>query len=71
MDLPGIGTNLQDRIEMTVVWKMKQDYTILEGCKFGDTESGDPCLRTWAQDGHSNIYSSGTLFPTLSWCPDE
>ncbi|KAJ6610435.1 hypothetical protein B0H10DRAFT_2060795 [Mycena sp. CBHHK59/15] len=58
-DLPGVGANLQDRIEMTVVWELKKNYTLFEGCKFGDSMAADPCLEEWATGGHSNLYSSG------------
>jgi choline dehydrogenase len=57
-NLPGVGANLQDRIEMTIVWKLKQNHTILNGCLFGDTLA-DPCLKTWSEQGHNNVYSSG------------
>lgn len=59
-NLTGVGANLQDRIEMTIVWKLKQNHTILNGCLFGDTFD-DPCLKTWAEDGHTNVYSAGEL----------
>ncbi|KAK7018554.1 choline dehydrogenase [Favolaschia claudopus] len=58
-DAPGIGTNLQDRIEMTVVWKMQKNYTLFQGCTFGDNPATDPCLKQWLEDGHRNVYSSG------------
>ncbi|KAJ7603958.1 hypothetical protein DFH06DRAFT_1349796 [Mycena polygramma] len=58
-DLPGVGANMQDRIEMTVVWEVKQNYTLFQGCTFGDTLGADPCLKEWANGGHENVYSSG------------
>ncbi|KAG8682825.1 hypothetical protein FRC08_014701 [Ceratobasidium sp. 394] len=57
-NLPGVGANLQDRIEMTIVWRLKQNHTLLNGCLFGDTFA-DPCLKEWAEGGHKNVYSSG------------
>ncbi|CAE6452223.1 unnamed protein product [Rhizoctonia solani] len=60
-NLPGVGANLQDRIEMTIIWKLKQNHTILNGCLFGDTLN-DPCLKTWSEQGHNNVYSSGPAF---------
>ncbi|KAG9125263.1 hypothetical protein FRC07_008332 [Ceratobasidium sp. 392] len=57
-NLPGVGANLQDRIEMTLVWKLKQNHTVLNGCLWGDDNS-DPCLKEWAEHGHQNAYSSG------------
>ncbi|KAF7350750.1 Choline dehydrogenase [Mycena sanguinolenta] len=55
----GVGANLQDRIEMTVIWELKDNFTVFEGCTFQDNPSDDPCLEEWIQDGHQNIYSSG------------
>ncbi|KAG8712955.1 hypothetical protein FRC09_019289 [Ceratobasidium sp. 395] len=57
-NLPGVGANLQDRIEMTVVWRLNKNHTLLNGCLFGDTFA-DPCLKDWALNGHTNVYSSG------------
>ncbi|KAJ6504990.1 hypothetical protein C8R45DRAFT_1180913 [Mycena sanguinolenta] len=60
-DAPGVGANLQDRIEMTVVWEMKDNFTVFDGCTFQDSPSDDPCLEEWIQSGHENAYSSGSL----------
>ncbi|KAG9123179.1 hypothetical protein FRC07_000143 [Ceratobasidium sp. 392] len=57
-NLTGVGANLQDRVEMTVVWKLKKNHTVLNGCLWGDDFS-DPCLKEWAEKGHKNVYSSG------------
>ncbi|KAF7290538.1 Choline dehydrogenase [Mycena indigotica] len=57
-DLPGVGANLQDRIEMTVVWEMKKNHTLFNGCTFKDSVSQDPCLDQWSKT-HDNIYSAG------------
>ncbi|HSO34465.1 MAG TPA: GMC oxidoreductase [Labilithrix sp.] len=45
VDLPGVGKNLQDRYEVTVVSEVASDFSALDGCTFG--ASGDPCLATW------------------------
>jgi choline dehydrogenase len=45
-ELPGVGTNMQDRSETTVVAKAPTNFAILEGCTFGYT-SPDPCLEQW------------------------
>ncbi len=34
VDLPGVGENLQDRYEATVVTRMKKDFAILRACGF-------------------------------------
>jgi choline dehydrogenase len=58
-DLPGVGTNLQDRYETTVIGETQSDFQIIEGCTFG--RSGDPCLKKWQAAGTSGdrgIYAS-------------
>ena len=45
-DLPGVGTNLQDRYETTVVGKSNTDFTITKDCTFM-MAFPDPCLEQW------------------------
>lgn len=45
-DLPGVGTNLQDRYENTVVGKTPTDFFITTKCTFMRTLP-DPCLEQW------------------------
>lgn len=42
-DLPGVGGNMQDRYEVTVIGKAKDDFVITSKCTFLQT-SPDPCL---------------------------
>jgi choline dehydrogenase-like flavoprotein len=44
--LEGVGKNLQDRYEVGVVNRMKQDWAVLEGARF---ERGDPQYEQWLQ----------------------
>jgi choline dehydrogenase len=46
VDLPGVGTNLQDRYEATVIGKTDSDFTITSKCTFIETDP-DPCLEDW------------------------
>ncbi|KAH8805186.1 putative choline dehydrogenase [Xylogone sp. PMI_703] len=46
LDLPGVGTNLQDRYENTVVGKTPTDFFITSKCTFMRTLP-DPCLDQW------------------------
>lgn len=59
VDLPGVGENLQDRLELSVLYSLKQDHVIYKGCTFDDTVQVDPCLQAWSTDGHTNLYSAG------------
>ncbi|MCX5193032.1 GMC family oxidoreductase N-terminal domain-containing protein [Streptomyces sp. NBC_00249] len=45
LDLPGVGANLQDRYEVSVVSSLNRDFTAIAPCTFKD--QGDPCLAEW------------------------
>ncbi|KAF7294577.1 Choline dehydrogenase [Mycena indigotica] len=57
VDAPGVGSNLQDHDEIAIAWKMKNDFVLLEGCKFLSDPTLDPCLEDWITSDHHNIYS--------------
>ncbi|KAH7343271.1 hypothetical protein B0J17DRAFT_641682 [Rhizoctonia solani] len=60
VDLPGVGENVQDRMEATVVWKLNHTHKIFSlGCFFGDDPKTDPCLADWIATNHTNVYSLG------------
>jgi choline dehydrogenase len=57
--LPGVGLNLQDRYEISVVSKMKEDFTLLKGATFrvpGPGQQPDPHLQRW-RDDKSGVYA--------------
>lgn len=60
VDLPGVGTNLQDHYEISVQGHTPKDYSILKGCTFADSPSDDPCLARWENPilGNHGIYAS-------------
>jgi choline dehydrogenase len=45
VNLPGVGRNLQDRYEVSVVNRMSGDWKVLAGANF---ETGDPQYNEWA-----------------------
>ncbi|KAF2838138.1 GMC oxidoreductase [Patellaria atrata CBS 101060] len=45
-DLPGVGTNLQDRYETAVIARSPTPFFITKNCKFLQS-SPDPCLDAW------------------------
>ena len=49
VDLPGVGTNMQDRYEVTVVGQATSDFALLKGCTLLQTDP-DPCLEQWKND---------------------
>lgn len=57
---PGVGRNLQDRYEVTVVSRMRRDFSLLDGATFRlpkDGEKSDVHLAQWRRDG-SGIYTT-------------
>jgi len=55
IDLPGVGKNLQDRYEVSVVNRMKDDWQMLAGSKFS---KGDPQYREWDQKKREGVYTT-------------
>jgi choline dehydrogenase len=45
-DLPGVGTNLQDRYEVPVIGEAPSDLALLKGCTFLEGDH-DPCFEKW------------------------
>ena len=44
VDVPGVGSNLQDRYEVAVVNRMAEDWAVFRGAKFDST---DPQFKQW------------------------
>ncbi|KAK9418368.1 hypothetical protein SUNI508_08095 [Seiridium unicorne] len=63
VDLPGVGTNMQDRYETSVIGDSAMDFDITADCTFLRT-ADDACLTNW-EAGKSNddrgIYASNGL----------
>src|SRR5262249_46642943 len=60
--LPGVGRNLQDRYEVTVVSELKKNLKTLDDVSFEPGDSKDPARRQWLQE-KSGLYATngGTL----------
>jgi choline dehydrogenase-like flavoprotein len=56
VDLPGVGRNLQDRYEVSVVNRMRQPWAVLDGARFA---RGDPLYDAWTR-GSGMYISNGT-----------
>jgi choline dehydrogenase len=52
--LPGVGTNLQDRYEVSVVTRMKDDWEVLADAKFA---KNDPQYEEWAS-ARTGVYTT-------------
>jgi choline dehydrogenase len=59
-DLPGVGKNLHDRYEITLVSEAPADFKVLEGSKFkapeGSDDPTDVALQEWKN--HRGVYAS-------------
>ncbi|MDO8476696.1 MAG: GMC family oxidoreductase N-terminal domain-containing protein [Candidatus Rokubacteria bacterium] len=59
VDLPGVGKNLQDRYEVSVVNRMNFDqWEVLKGATFA---KGDPHYRQWADRGQGVYATNGAV----------
>jgi choline dehydrogenase len=54
VDLPGVGTNLQDRYEVGIVSRMKDPWKALEGATF---RAGDPQYQSW-KNRRDGVYTT-------------
>jgi choline dehydrogenase len=57
--VPGVGQNLMDRVEISVIYDTKADWVLFDNCTFGDTVQEDPCLAQWSTNGHHGLYEAG------------
>ncbi|EEB94447.1 hypothetical protein MPER_06738 [Moniliophthora perniciosa FA553] len=68
VNLPGVGTNLQGHHdEVAVIWRMKQNFSLYNGCTFGSDPEQDPCLKAWRDEGRLNIYSFGAATQAFTY----
>ena len=56
VDLPGVGKNLQDRYEVSVVNRVTEDWKVLRGAKF---DTSDPQYREWNSQRKGVYATSG------------
>ncbi len=59
---PGVGRNLQDRYEVTLISEMKEDFSLLKGATFNlpdptTNAQPDPPLKEWGEKG-TGLYST-------------
>ncbi len=55
-DRPGVGENLQDRVEAAVVSELSEPLGIVSRCKLGASADEDPCLSDWERGAKSAVY---------------
>ncbi|KAI4600876.1 hypothetical protein KJ359_013039 [Pestalotiopsis sp. 9143b] len=66
VDLPGVGANLRDHIEVSVISKASSNFSIIDGCTFAQGYPGvpDPCLEKYLNgvtQTDKGVYASGGL----------
>jgi choline dehydrogenase len=62
VDLPGVGKNLQDRYEVGVVNRMKEDWKVLDGARF---KRGDPQFQEWEQSRSGVYITNGAVLAVI------
>ncbi|KAF1943012.1 glucose-methanol-choline oxidoreductase-like protein [Clathrospora elynae] len=60
-DLPGVGTNMQDRYEVGIAGQTKKDFALLKGCTFLQGNGDDPCYDKWKNEVLTGPYSTNGI----------
>jgi choline dehydrogenase len=60
VDLPGVGTNLQDHFEIGTTNRQADGFQVVDKCTFGASE--DPCLEYWRKGEGAYGRSNGFIF---------
>lgn len=58
VDLPGVGTNFQDRLEAPVVFRMDSPLTVTRGCDLTGDASDQLCMDRWESFDDLAAYGS-------------
>ena len=66
-NLPGVGLNLQDRYEVTVVSELHKPISVIENCTFAKNNQfdKDPCWQEYLKNPKDHIYGSNGVALTL------
>lgn len=62
VDLPGVGTNLQDRYEVSVVYRMRDEWDFMQAAEF---RKGDACFRQWNESRQGVYAGNGGMFAVI------
>jgi choline dehydrogenase len=63
VDLPGVGTNLQDRYEIAVISEVNKDFVLLKNLAMGEPAPGQPpdaALKEW-REKKTGLYTSNAV----------
>jgi choline dehydrogenase len=62
VDLPGVGTNLQDRYEVSVVYRMSDEWDFMNGAEF---RRGDRLFQQWDKSRGGVYATNGGMFAVV------
>ena len=62
VDLPGVGTNLQDRYEVSLVYRMRDEWDFMQAAEF---RKGDACFRQWNESRQGVYAGNGGMFAVI------
>jgi choline dehydrogenase len=62
VDLPGVGANLQDRYEVGVVYRAKEDWSVLKGSEYA---KGDPQYKEWKTKREGVYATNGAVLAVI------
>jgi choline dehydrogenase len=62
VDSPGVGTNLQDRYEVSVVYRMREDWNFMNGAEF---RRNDRIFDQWQKTAQGVYATNGGMFAIL------
>lgn len=65
VNLPGVGANLQDRYEVSVISKMNRDFSVLKGATLRPDDPGDPTRLKWRHDKTGLYATNGSAVAML------
>lgn len=65
IDLPGVGRNLQDRYEVSVISELDEDFATLENVSFKPGDVGDPVRAEWVRTGGGLYRTNGGTLAVL------
>ncbi|HEX4985339.1 MAG TPA: GMC oxidoreductase [Burkholderiales bacterium] len=63
--LPGVGRNLQDRYEISVVSELDEEFPCLQGASFQPNDASDPIAREWRRMGEGLYTTNGGALAIL------
>ncbi|GAB3293004.1 GMC family oxidoreductase [Epidermidibacterium keratini] len=64
VDSPGVGANLHDRYEVSLVWDLNRNYPIFDGVELDipkDLDNPDRLFAEWESDGDGPYATNGSL----------